>query len=144
MRPLILYRIASVLFVIFALGHTIGFLSFTPPTSAGLAVRDAMNNVQFRLSGANLSYGHFYLGFGLYISVYLFFSAFLAWRLGSLSAKLPQAIGALGWIFFAVQLAGVALACVCFAAPQIIFSSLVAACLGSAIWQVRQSDLKVH
>lgn len=137
MRAPLLYRIASVLFVLFALGHTFGFLSFKPPTAEGLAVRDAMNNVHFQVDGASLSYGHFYLGFGLYVSAYLFFSAFLAWHLGELAIKLPQAIGALGWIFFAVQLAGLALCWAYFAAPQVVFSGLVAVCLGWAMWQVR-------
>ncbi len=68
MRPALLYRIASVLFVLFALGHTFGFLSFKPPSAEGLAVRDAMNNVHFQIGGANLSYGSFYTGFGLYVS----------------------------------------------------------------------------
>jgi len=46
-----------VLFVLFAAGHTFGFLNFKPPTAEGLAVRDAMNNLHF---GADLSYGAFY------------------------------------------------------------------------------------
>jgi hypothetical protein len=31
-----LYRIASVVFLFFAAGHTLGFLTFTPPTSEAL------------------------------------------------------------------------------------------------------------
>jgi len=93
MKATLLYRIASVLFVLFAAGHTFGFLSFKPPTAEGLAVRDAMNNVHF---GANLSYGGFFVGFGLYVSLYLLFSACVAWHLGGLAGRLPQAIGALG------------------------------------------------
>jgi hypothetical protein len=132
-RPAWLYRAASVLFIVFAAGHTFGFLNFKPPTAEGVAVRDAMNNVHF---GANLSYGALYAGFGLYVTLYLLFSAFLAWHLGRLASRLPQAIGALGWAFFAVQLASIALSCVYIAAPPAVFSALVAACLGCAMWQV--------
>jgi hypothetical protein len=134
MKPTLCYRIAAALFVLFALGHTIGFLTFKPPTAEGLAARDAMNNAHF---GANLSYGGFFVGFGLYVSLYLFFSAFLAWYLGRLAAVLPKAIGALGWAFFAVQLGSVALSYIYFSGPPAIFSALVAACLGWAMWQGR-------
>jgi len=103
MKPAVLYRIASVLFVIFAAGHTFGFLSFKPPTAEGLAVRDAMNSVHF---GANMSYGGVYIGFGLYISVYLLFSAYIAWHLGGLAGRLPQAIGALARFSHAVSSRG--------------------------------------
>jgi CRISPR/Cas system endoribonuclease Cas6 (RAMP superfamily) len=137
MKATLLYRIASVSFVLFAAGHTFGFLNFKPPTPEGLAVRDAMNNVHF---GPNLSYGAFYVGFGLYVTVYLLFSAFLAWHLARLAGRLPQAIGALGWAFFAVQLASLALSCVYFAAPPAVLSALVAACLGWAMWQVRGAE----
>jgi hypothetical protein len=46
-----LYRTASVVFILFAAGHTFGFLNFTPPTAAGIAARDAMNNVHFTVGG---------------------------------------------------------------------------------------------
>src|ERR1700739_984753 len=109
MKTTLLYRIASVLFILFALGHTIGFLKFKPPTAEGLAVRDAMNNVHFKVRGRNYSYGGFYVGFGLFNSVYLLFSALLAWHLGSLAARSPQAIGAVGWAFCLVMVASLAL-----------------------------------
>jgi hypothetical protein len=137
MKATFLYRIASVLFVLFALGHTFGFLNFKPPTAEGLAARDAMYNVHF---GANLSYGGFFVGFGLYVSLYLLFSAFLAWHLGQLAAEMPRAIGALGWAFFAVQLAGLALSYIYFSAPPALFSGLAAACVGWAVWQVRAAE----
>jgi hypothetical protein len=136
-RPAWLYRAASVLFVLFAAGHTFGFLNFKPPTMEGLAVRDAMNNVHF---GANLSYGAFYTGFGLYVTLYLLFSAFLAWHLSRMASRLPQAIGALGWAFFGVQLVSIVLSCVYIAAPPAVFSALVTACLGWAMWRVRATE----
>jgi hypothetical protein len=45
MNATLLYRIASVLLLLFALGHTVGFLKFKPPTAEGVAVRDAITNV---------------------------------------------------------------------------------------------------
>src|SRR5437867_4443896 len=51
-----LFRIAAVLLVIFALGHTAGFLNFKPPTKEGFAVLNAMNSVRFQVGGTSFSY----------------------------------------------------------------------------------------
>jgi hypothetical protein len=137
MTPTLLYRIAAVLFLVVAAGHTFGFLKFEPPTAEGAAVRDAMNNVHFQIGKASFSYGGFYVGFGLYVTVYLLFSVYLAWHLGGLARSHPEAIGALGWVFFAVQLAGLALSWIYFALPPTVLSALVAICLGWAALLVK-------
>lgn len=59
------YRLAAALLMLFAAGHTFGFLAFRPPSREGLAVRDAMNNVAFQFKGSSYTYGNFYKGFGL-------------------------------------------------------------------------------
>jgi hypothetical protein len=135
--PSLLYRIAAVLFILFALGHTVGFLTLTPPTPESVAVRDSMSGVHFQVRGATLSYGGFYRGFGLNISAYLFFSSFLAWHLSGQSLRQPQAIGSLGWAFFALQLAGLALSWIYFAGAPVIFSGVMALCLGLAAFMAR-------
>lgn len=137
MKPTLLYRIAAVLFVLFAAGHTIGFRRFVPPSTEGLAVRDAMNDVHFVLHGGSYSYGGFYNGFGLSVSVYLLFSAFLAWHLGSLAAREPKAIGALGWAFCAMQVLQLTICVTYFFVPPMVFSATVALCLGAAAWRAR-------
>lgn len=137
MNATLLYRIAAVLLVLFALGHTIGFLKLKAPTQEALAVREAMDSVHFQVRGASFSYGGFYVGFGLYVTAYVLFSAFLAWHLSGLAARDPRAIGALGWAFFAVHLAGLALSCIYFSAVPAVFSALLAACLGWAALLVK-------
>jgi hypothetical protein len=136
MKATVLYRIASIVLILFAVGHTFGFLSFKPPTSEGRAVYEAMNKVSFQVNGATFSYGGFYRGFGLSASVNLVFSAFLAWHLGELARKMPQAIGAIGWMFFAVQVAGVALSLIYFSAIPAILSAVLTICVGWAAWLV--------
>lgn len=132
-----LYRIASVVFILFAVGHTVGFLTFKPATPEGLAVRDAMNQVRFQAEGSTVTYGDFYLGFGLYSTVYLLFSAFLAWHLGDLSRDNPRAIGALAWVFVAVQVASLALSWKYFLLPPVILSALATIFLAWAGWLVQ-------
>ncbi len=92
MKATLLYRIASVLLILFAGGHTFGFLNFKPPSPEARAVLDAMKNVHFQVRGASFSYDGFYTGFGLTVTAYLLFSAFLAWHLGALANNNPQAM----------------------------------------------------
>jgi hypothetical protein len=130
-----LYRIAAVLLILFALGHTVGFLRLTPPTPEGIAVRDAMEKVHFQIRGGDYSYGGFYRGFGLFVSVFVLFAAFLSWRLAGLAPANPQAASALGWGLCVTMLGSLALCLLYFGPAPVGLSALVAVCLGWAAWQ---------
>jgi hypothetical protein len=129
-----LYRIAAAVFMLFAVGHTYGFLSLRAPSEEGRAVYNAMNTVHFAVNGQNYTYGKLYHGFGLSCPVSLIFSAFLSWHLRELARSTPAAIGALGWVFFGVQVAGVVLSLLYFGPPPTVLSALVAVIVGSAAW----------
>jgi hypothetical protein len=137
MKATVLYRIAAVLLIIFAAGHTIGFLQFRPETSEGRAVFESMNSVHFEIGRNSFTYGGFYNGFGLFATLYLLFSAYLAWHLGALAGKNPSAIGALGWVFCAVQIGSLFLSWMYFLPPPVVLSALIAICLGWASWRVK-------
>ncbi len=132
MKATILYRIAAILLVLFAAGHTVGFLTFTPPTAEGRAVLESMNKVHFGVSGATFSYGGFYTGFGLFVSAFLLFSALLAWHLGSLARRDSQEAAALGGSLFALQVVSLALSGIYFSLAPVVFSGLVAGFLAWA------------
>ncbi len=136
MSATVLYRIASVLLILFTAGHTVGFLKFVPPTPEGIAVRDSLTRVHFQVRGRDYSYGGFYRGFGLFNSVYLLFSALLAWHLGTLAARDPHAIGAVGWAFCVVMVATLLLCWAYFNMVAVTFSAVLAVCLGWAAWLV--------
>ena len=135
-KAVVLYRIASVLLILFAVGHTFGFLKFQAPTAEGRAVWESMNNAHFQVGRTDATYARFYVGFGLFQTLYLLFTAFLAWHLGTLARSAPQTIGALGWTFFAVQLVSLVLSWIYFLASPIVLSGLVAICTGGASWLV--------
>jgi len=137
MTAKLLYRTASGLLLLFAAMHTYGFMKFRPATNEGVALREAMDNVHFSVRGADFTYGGFYVGFGLSVTVYLLFSSFLAWHLGGLASRQPDAIGGLGWVFVALELVCVALAWRYFSAAPAALSALVAACLAWAAWLVQ-------
>ena len=137
MKPALLYRIASGLFVVTAVGHTYGFLTFKASSPEVRGVRQAINDVHFQMIGANSSYGDWYIGFGLLFTTHLLFSAFLAWHLGGLARKNPQTIGAFGWSLFTVQVANLALTWMYFFPVPVTLSALAALCLGWAAGVVK-------
>ena len=129
MNATLLFRIASVVLVLFAAGHTFGFLRFKAPTSEGVAVHEAMARVVFDIKGKRFSYDRFYVGFGLVITIELLFSAYVAWHLGVLASDNPAAIGSLGWAFCAMQFAVLVLCWMFFFPITAVFSGVVTVCV---------------
>jgi hypothetical protein len=130
----LLYRIAAVIFVLFALGHTFGFLGFKPPTAEGMAVRASMERVHFTVAGETFSYGGFYRGFGLTITAYLLFLAFLSWQMGGI------ANATLAWGLAVLQLVTLVLSWMYFASIPTVMSAVLTVCLGWAAWLTRPSS----
>ena len=126
MKSVVLYRIVAVVLVLFAAGHTYGFLSFRAPNVEGRAVWDSMNHVQMAVGGNSYTYGGFYTAFGIDISLYLLFSAFLAWYLSVQVRRAPQTIRVLAWGFVALQVGGLVLSGVYFGPTQVVFGAVVA------------------
>jgi hypothetical protein len=130
----LLYRIAAIVFMLFAVGHTYGFLSLRAPSAEGRNVYDSMNAVRFELHGRSYSYGDFYRGFGLSCTVSMLLSAFVSWHLGQLARSSPTAVVFMGWMFFFLQLPGIVLSFLYFGPPPMVLSVLVALTLGGAAW----------
>jgi hypothetical protein len=130
------YRVAAVLLLLFAAMHTVGFLTFTPPTAEGMAVRDAMTSVKFEIRGVNASYASFYIGFGLSVTAYLLFSAYLAWCLSKSAVARLSDIHALAWAFVGVQLVCLVLIVAYFFLLPALFSAAIVICLTWAAWSL--------
>ncbi len=134
MTAKVVYRIVAVVLVLFTAGHTFGFLSFRPPSAEGVAVYAAMDNVRFAIDGGSYSYGGFYRGFGLMVTAFMLFSAFLAWHLGTIASTRSEAAGTLAWAFAALQIACCILGCLYFFLVPILFSVVVAVGATWAAW----------
>jgi hypothetical protein len=133
MNASLLYRVSSVLLVLFALGHTIGFRKGDPAWNADNTV-SSMRSVHFEVQGFNRTYWDFFTGFGLFVTVFLLFAAVLAWRFGSITAERLSAIPVERWSFALcfVVIAGLTWRYF-FVAPGIL-STLVALALTGAAW----------
>ncbi|WP_233840534.1 hypothetical protein [Dyella sp. 2HG41-7] len=84
MKPSVLLRIASILTLLLAVGHTSGGLSFWSPAGETDVLR-AMRSFHFDAAGASRTYLDFFLGFGYINSVYLFMQAIVLWQLASMA-----------------------------------------------------------
>lgn len=82
MSASLLYRVASVLIVLFAAGHQFGFRQVNPAWKADTLV-SSMRSLTFDVQGFTRSYWDFYTGFGLFVTVFLLLAALLAWQLGN-------------------------------------------------------------
>jgi hypothetical protein len=132
-----LYRTAAILFLLFAAGHTAGFLTFRPKEADAMAILDGMNRVHFDLGGSMVTWNGLFTGFGLIVSAYLLFSAFLAWRLSNADAAELSIARTIAWALFAVQLANIGLCVHYFGPVQAVFATACAATIGGAAFQTR-------
>jgi hypothetical protein len=78
MKPILWFRMASILLFIFATGHTFGFLTFKAQTPDGQSVWSSMNSVRLPMGKSSITHGNFYIGFGLFVSALFILEAFLA------------------------------------------------------------------
>jgi len=126
-----LYRIAAVLLLLFALGHTLGFRQNNPEWAAG-SVIDSMRAVHFDAQGFNRTYWDFFSAFGLFSSVFLVFAAVLAWQLSSLPAETFARVRPMAWSLAICFVAITALSFKYAFTTPIVFSVLITICLIAA------------
>src|ERR1700679_3952966 len=127
------YRIAAVLLLFFAVGHTLGFRQ-SDPTWGVDTLLGSMKSIHFEVQGFSRTYWDLFVAAGFSIGVFYFFAAILAWQLGGLPAETLALMRGTAWAF-----AG------CFAAITvvswrylfilpIIFSVVITFCLTVAAW----------
>ena len=127
------YRIAAVLLLLFAAGHTFGFRQNNPAWGAD-AVLGSMRSVHFDAQGFTRTYWDFFSAFGLFFSVFLLFAAVLAWQLGRLPAETLGRVRSIAWALAICFVAVTALSWRYAFTTPIVFSTLVTVCLTAAAW----------
>ena len=132
MKARVLYRISSILILLFDLGHSAGF-PWSDPRWSVEAPR-AMRSNHFAVLGFSRTYWDFYVGFGLAISVLFLLAAILAWQLGSLSKETLPSMRATAWALCFCFAAMTVINCLYFFTIPIVFSSVITVCLIPAAW----------
>ena len=133
MKASLFYRIAAVLLLLFAVGHTLGFRQSDPAWGVDTLL-GSMRSSHFEVQGFSRTYWDLFCAAGFTVGVFYLFSAVLAWQLGGLPAETLAAMRVTLWAF-----------ALCFAAITflswkylfilpIVFSFLITACLTAAAW----------
>jgi hypothetical protein len=133
MRASLFYRVAAVLLLLFAAGHTFGFRQSDPAWGVD-ALLGSMRSIHFDVQGFSRSYWDLFLAAGYCVGVLYLFAAILAWQLGGLPAESLKRIRGVAWAF-----------ALCFAAITgiswkflfilpIVFSAVITLCLTVAAW----------
>jgi hypothetical protein len=129
----LVYRVAAVLLLLFAVGHTLGFRQSDPAWGAD-ALLGAMRSIHFDVQGFKRTYWDLFLAAGFSVGVFYLFSAILAWQLGGLPPETLARLRGVAWAF-----------ALCFAAitvvswkylfiVPIVFSLVITVSLISAAW----------
>ena len=133
MKASLFYRIAAVLLLFFAVGHTLGFRQSDPSWGVDTLL-GSMQSIHFDVQGFRRTYWDLFVAAGFSIGVFYLFAAILAWQLGGLPAPTLAAMRGTAWAF-----------AVCFAALTvvswrylfilpIVFSLGITMCLIAAAW----------
>lgn len=139
MRPVIFLRIASVLTLIHAALHTIGGVFGGPAPGVQQATVAVMKANTFPVMGVMRSYGDFYMGLGLVVSVFLTLEAVVFWQLGSLAKTDALRLRPVLATFLVGYLCAAVVSSRYFFAAPVITEILIALCLGLAIASARQA-----
>jgi hypothetical protein len=132
-KPSTFYRVASVLLILFTVGHTLGFQQSDPAWGLGPVI-GSMQSSQFNVQGFTRTYWDFFVGAGFTVGVLYLFAAVLAWQLGGLPATTLASMRTTTWGFAACFVAVMALSCRYLFWIPIVMSGVIAACLAAAAW----------
>jgi len=91
------YRASSLLLVLFAAGHTLGFRKTDAWPATVKPVVAGMQTVYFPADGFLRSYWDFYVGFGLFVTVMMLFAAVVAWQMAGLSPETLSRLKLIRW-----------------------------------------------
>jgi hypothetical protein len=133
MKASMFYRIAAVLLLLFALGHTLGFRQ-SDPTWGVDALLGAMRSIHFDVQGFSRTYWDLFQAAGFCVGVFYFFAAILAWQLGGLPAATLALMRGTAWAFALCFAAITVVSCKYLFALPIVFSTVITLCLIAAAW----------
>jgi hypothetical protein len=133
MKASIFYRVAAVLLLLFAVGHTLGFRQSDPSWGVE-ALLASMRSTHFEVQGFHRTYWEFFVAAGLSVGVFYLFAAILAWQLASLPAEVLALVGGVRWAFALCFAAITVVSCRYLFVLPIAFSSVITVCLISAAW----------
>jgi len=127
------YRIAAVLLLLFAVGHTLGFRRSDPIWGID-GLLSSLRSIHFDVQGFNRTYWDLFVAAGFSVGVLYLFAAILAWQLGGLPVATLALMRGTAWAF-ALSFAAITVVSwrYLFIIP-IAFSIAITVCLTAAAW----------
>ena len=133
MKASLFYRIAAVLILLFDIGHTVGFLQHDAEWKVDSLI-GSMKSIHFDIQGFSRSYWDFFVGFGLFVTVFLLLAAVVAWQVGGLDAGTVTRVRGIGWSLALCFVVLTFLSFRYFFILPLIFSIVIVVCLMLAAW----------
>src|SRR6516164_8375227 len=133
MKASLLYRVSSILLVLFAIGHTLGFRQIDPKWGVDSLVQ-SMKSIHFDANGVDRTYWDFFVGFGLFVTVLMLFASIIAWQFGSLPSETLAAMRVSAWGFVVCFAVVAYLSWRYFFTVPVVFSIAILLCLATAAW----------
>ena len=133
MKASLLFRVASVLLILFAGGHTLGFRRVDPRWGIDSLIAQ-LRSTHFAVQGFSRSYWDFFTGFGLFVTILLLFAAVVSWQIGGLPREVLSTMPLITWSLAICFLLVTALSYRYFFIVPVIFSGVIAVCLILAAW----------
>ena len=134
MKASIFYRIAAVLLLLFAAGHTLGFRQSDPQWGVD-ALLSSMRSIHFDVQGFNRTYWDLFVAAGFSVGVLYLFAAILAWQLGGLPTQSAPLMRATAWALSLCFVVLTVLTWMYFFTIPIVFATAIAICLVTATWR---------
>jgi hypothetical protein len=133
MKASLFYRVAAVLLLFFALGHTLGFRQ-TDPAWGIETLLGSMRSIHFDVQGSSRTYWDLFVAAGFSVGVFYLFAAVLAWQLGGLPAETLAAMRVTAWALALCFAAITVVSCRFLFMVPIVFSLVITVCLATAAW----------
>ncbi|MEA3062266.1 MAG: hypothetical protein QOJ94_2047 [Sphingomonadales bacterium] len=133
-------RIASIISLLFTVGHSVGGLQKWSPTEDN-AVLKAMTDVHFPAMGVSRSYLDLYLGMGWTISVFMLLQTVVLWQMASLARSDPARLRGMIAAFALAALASGIIAWRLILPVPALFSGVLAIALAAACMTARRAPI---
>src|SRR4051812_6579403 len=133
MKAAVFYRIAAIILLLFALGHTLGFRQSDPKWGVAALV-GSMRSIHFDVQGFSRTYWDLFVAAGFSLGLFYLFAAVLAWQLGGLSAETLAVMRVTVWALALCFAAITAVSWTYLFIMPIVFSVVITVCLTAAAW----------
>jgi hypothetical protein len=139
MKPSTFLRAASVLSILYFLGHSAG-APWTPSDGGATSTLiGLMKSYRFEVLGSERTYWDFYEGFGLTVSVFLLLQAVVLWFLATLAVKDAQPLRPIVVAYLVANVAVLILVVRFFFLPPVVLTAASSLCLALALWSSRSA-----